>query len=77
MPDDALKLVPDKLRRVEARVAQLEDRLEVLDTRRSTWVPSRSYANLTGRQREVVLCVALLLLGQLCSMVLQRLDGVG
>ena len=61
--DAILKLLPDKVRFVEGRMARLEDRLEVLEHRRTTWVPSHSWENLSGRQREVIyfLCTFALL----------------
>ena len=45
--------VADRLRRAESRLSQLEDLVEVIDHRRTTWVPWRSWENLSGRQREV------------------------
>ena len=53
--DDAIRVLPDKLRNLEARVARLEDRTEVIEHRRTTWLPTQPFANLSGRQREILL----------------------
>ena len=67
MPDDpALKTVPDRLRRAETRLAMLEDRVEVISGRRTTWLPGTSASNMTGRQREI-LVVALALVAYLLA----------
>ena len=58
--DPALKTVPDRLRRAETRLAMVEDKIEVLAGRRTTWLPGQSASNLSGRQRElVVIAIAL------------------
>jgi hypothetical protein len=53
----------DKVRRLEAFKAQTEDRLEVLEAKRTTWMPSTSWENLSGRQREIAYlgCLVVLL----------------
>ena len=56
MADDQLKVLPDRVRHLEARMARLEDRLEVTEHRRSTLVgPLR---NLDGRSRELLILTA-------------------
>ena len=52
MADELYKVLPDKVRYLEARVARLEDKVETYEHRRTTWVPSASWENLSGRQRE-------------------------
>lgn len=55
MTDDAnrLSVLPDKVRTIESKLSHLDDRLGVLEQRRTTWVPWHSWENLSGRQREV------------------------
>ena len=67
-----IKYAPDRIRRLEARVAQVEDKVEVLEHRRTTWVPSRSFANLSGRQRELVLLLVFLALTEIVPWVMRR-----
>lgn len=73
--DAQVKTLPDKVRFLEARYAHLNDRLEVLESKRTTWVPSRSFSNLTGRQREVVFFVSLCVLGECIHLLMRRLDA--
>jgi hypothetical protein len=75
---DPLKVLPDEVRRQGARLAILEDKVEVLYHRRSSYVPSRSWANLSGRQREVVFFVLLVVGLELATWLTRRgLDAVG
>lgn len=59
----------DRVRVLEAFKAQTQDRLEVMEARRTTWLPSQSWENLTGRQREL----AYLAFMVLCLWLTQRL----
>lgn len=54
MSDPAPPAVTDRLRRLEAFKANVEDRLEVIEHQRTTWVPWQSWENLSGRQRELL-----------------------
>jgi energy-coupling factor transporter ATP-binding protein EcfA2 len=60
MPEPDTTHVADRLRRLEAFKAQTEDRLEVVEARRTTWLPSQSWENLSGRQREIAYIACLL-----------------
>ena len=62
MTDDPLKTLPDQHRALAVRVAKVEDRLDLYEHHRSSWIPSASWRNLTGRQREVALVIGMVAL---------------
>lgn len=68
----SLRVLPDKVRYVEARMANFEDRLETLEHQRSSFVPSRSFLNLSGRQREIVYLLVLIVAMELVSWLMKR-----
>ena len=79
MADDAqhqkaLRVLPDEVRRLGAATARCEDRLEVLEAQRTTFVPSKSFSNMSGRQREVVFFICLCLLGEVIHRLVRKVD---
>jgi hypothetical protein len=53
MAEPTTAALAGQIRRLEAFRAETQDRLEVLEHQRQTFVPWPSWSNLSGRQREL------------------------